>query len=425
MRRRVFPLAAGLLVALAVAVTMFSPDRGGQTAAFTFGPCDIRAASLQCTELDSGAVAVITEVPTIDNGRIVVFDPGGPGTDLRASIDVLGSLGDTETVVLSFIEPWTMDGVSEHCKAAAETYLAVMRQATAYDLPPLTLDLGRDCPEEVADAEMFVQERIDVLRDLIRQAPDSQVKYLGWSFGSVRLAALSDRMTIDGALLVSPIAHDQPWPTMMVNRAARSRELLGEVGVDVTVVNDGSISMDGRSTDLTPFDVAAGEYGSVYDIPKNQSWLSNAIDAYRNGNADTQALVQLAHAADNIQGRYGVDSLYPGIIGYWAEFCQSLTKGTEPTIKPNDDIAWFLLSFHQPCDTVEPRPKQATINADVSCLVVGSTDPLTVGVGAAGWRRPPTMVTVPNAGHILAIDQHQINDLVKEFTSTYGYPCEI
>lgn len=422
LKDRIIAIAAGVAIAAAVAVALLVPDRGGQK--FDFGPCGIRGVSVQCADLESGAVAVVTGTPETSFNQIVVFDPGGPGADLRSSIDVLHSLASESSIAVGFIEPWTTEGVDDVCKAAADGYLATMRRTSAHELPNLILDLERDCPNEVADAQAFTQERADVVRYIVDQSPSAQVKYLGWSFATFRLAAMSIDVPIDGALLISPVVHDQPWRIMMTNRASESRVLLERVDVDVTEPNDARVSMEDRSTDLTPFDVAAGAYASVYDIETNGRWLPAALNAYQRGNVDSDALAQLAYAADTVEGRYGVDSLYVGIIGYWAEFCQSVVDGPATALEPTDDIAWFLFSFHQPCDTVDPQRESAMVNADVSCLVVGGRDPLAVGTGADGWREPPTIVTVQGAGHILSVDQPAVGDLVKDFATTGAYPCE-
>lgn len=425
-RQRALALAAGAILSAAVVVALFMPDRGGQR--FIFAPCDLRGVEAFCADLDSGAIAVVTSLPSTNTGRLIVFDPGGPGADLRSSATTLSSLAVSEgTVAVAFIEPWTTLGVSEGCRKGAEGYLASMRSTEPYALPATSFDLGVDCLDEVENAMTFGGERLDVLRYLVDQGPGAQVKYLGWSFASLRLAALADQLPIDGALIISPIRHDQSRGDLLASRARNSLMAMEDAGIETAQLSRGPVSIDDRSTDITSFDVAAAQYAAIYDIETNRAWLPGALKAYEDGDSSSPELASLATAADNVLGRYGINSLYAGIIGYWAEFCYLTAESASAPLAPTDSISWFLYVFHQPCGDVDTGEARLSppIGVDVVCLVIGEADPLAHNVGATGWRQTPNIVTIPDGGHILSIEYPEINHLVEKFSTTDGYTCDV
>ena len=150
----------------------------------------------------------------------------------------------------------------------------------------------------------------------------------------------------------------------------------------------GPLQSEDWSTPFSEFDVIAGFYAGAYDIEGNEEWLVSAMEALQSSSLDREAVVledspsigSLRFAADQVTGRYGVDSLYHGVPGYWLEMCQywgDLDDFVQVYNSGNfeSSLDWFVQTLHQPCSQASSSPV-TVLEGGVDCAVIGTLDPI-------------------------------------------------
>ena len=455
-RRRsavVSAFVGGTALAIAAAAYSLSPRDGVSGG---FAECTIRGYPLYCSDLESGGVVISTS-PGPNAKQIVVMDLGGPGADVRNQLWSLVRISSMNegTMAFAFLEPWFAVPPTAECAAAGSDLMVAIRESGA-TVTDAVLTHSKSyvdtCGTEIDRAKQFADERIQFVAELrerfgANHGEDPRVFYVGWSFAAVRLARLVERYpdSVDAAILISPVDPIASIQDSLTKRASEINATLTRVfeglcnkdarplcGLDLNRILEESrrllpLDIKGRSVPLTTFDVAAAILGASYNINDNASWLYDGLSGMLESASDERTAL-LASVADRVMGRYGVNEVYPGVIGYWPEYCLS-TRSEEPfseSLAAGSDSRFekALFILHAPCMGIPDAIAAASARAENVCVIVDPNDPLAVEPRDAMrlWGPSTGIIVLEGRGHAIGLGDKEVLDAVRRALSASPGP---
>lgn len=102
-----------------------------------------------------------------------------------------------------------------------------------------------------------------------------------------------------------------------------------------------------------------------------------------------------------------MDEVYPGVIGYWAEFCGAFPRDGDAPSDPAASLqVGFQMRLHAPCWHTAPVARTVVSSRPGTCVVMDPEDPLAVRpASVAGvWGADTGVEFVEDEGHFIAAD---------------------
>jgi hypothetical protein len=427
------------LVALAVTVAALplllagcragEPARGGAAGVAPSSPAGGSCAGVRFPECRSVVLASGQQVryavlrpdaPAEAESRAVVVDLGGPGialfglhwpgATLRTEVPV--SLRSRPLIVIE--EPWVTAAYPERCKLAATGLFRSVHGSAG---------TGDDAAAgTVSDCDLFspadtwgwtpesYQESLQRILGAERLSLDG---YLGLSFGAHRLTYLRSPVP-KWAILVNPAPLAMSGSDYL---SGRQKSLWSTVSVRCPGCPDPSTA--DRLLRRAERTLKAGPMVTSHrSVPLDVGDLGAAVMAlgYRDQavmKAFFRALQDLSVAAnreligklaDSVWGRYGVDTVSPSVLAYWAEVCPSY--GPWPAGTASRAVGGFLPGWHGPCRSVPAEARRRwDLRTDPGtriCVSALQDDPVVPAGSARTWRAAGAAVLPLRAGGVHA-----------------------
>ncbi|MCW2784606.1 MAG: hypothetical protein JWP74_1123 [Marmoricola sp.] len=333
---------------------------------------------------------------------VVVIDDGGPGLDPLAQAAASSAYAGLPNAAV-VMEPWVLGAVRSPCQSALDRYLTAVREGPVREVRARVLPVVDGCGPELAAEREFVTHGLARVRAGLRGLEVPRVVFLGTSFGAERVARAA--LPADRMVLVAPYVAGDSLDSDAIRRAARAVGVLGLSASDQRLIRSLSrhlpVRLPGRSVLFTATDLDAAVTAATYDPAASRRTLLNEVRALRDeltrGRRPGQ-LPWLTKAADYIEGRYGRESYFRGLIGYFGNYCP--VQGRRPSSANGEPTSSrFLRRFHLLCDEV-PGLVGKPVSRARGCLVASVHDPVASPL-ARVRRRFPRVVTaeVPGRGH--------------------------
>ena len=338
---------------------------------------------------------------------LVVIDPGGPGINpLAPGGSVATALVEVPNVVVP-LEPWVVSPPSAACRKTLSLFMQTVRDPSG-DLTSAAKYFAGDCELELAREKSFAQSD---LAEFVAEAdlswPEDLV-LVGVSFGAQRIASVGTSVSL--RVLISPyvtgtsIAEDAQRRWQATQDAIGSKELRLAERARATL----PVTMPDRSVSLTTVDLDAAAQAAAYNPDANRIWFTRGLRDLASGSVDSQAAHRIAVAADYIEGRYGRNETYPGMVGYLGNFCAQYPaeSSVATSLKGSGQFLGRLLAACGEAPISESGQFVESTSADPTCIVFSTEDPISNGAEIMAAADPSTTAAVQSTapGHANPID---------------------
>jgi hypothetical protein len=339
----------------------------------------------------------------LDLGRpVVVIDDGGPGLDPLAQAATSSAYSGLPNAAV-VLEPWVLGTIGTRCQAALDRYLTAVREGPVRRLQTQVSPVVAGCGSELAAERDFVARGLARVRAGLAGLEVPRTVFLGTSFGAERVARAAS--TTDRVVLVAPYVAGTSLDSDVVRRASRDATVLALTGPARRLIDSLArrlpVRLPGRSVPFTATDLDAAVTAATYDPDASRGSLLAEIRTLRgevlSGRQRTE-LPWLTKAADYIEGRYGRESYFRGLIGYFGNYCPVQGRRQGPA---DDAVApdQFLRRFDTLCGAV-PVLAGPPVSAARGCLVASTEDPVASPLPRVRRRFPNVTTTVvPGRGH--------------------------
>ncbi|MFD2025239.1 hypothetical protein [Promicromonospora aerolata] len=333
----------------------------------------------------------------------VLYDVGGPGASvLSGDFGLAGARndvwGDARGVLITLEEPWVTAEVAPDCKASAESYYRAARDGDVGGVRGHADEVAEDCAAWFGfTPDLYARAVLQILED----NNFTLTGFVGHSFASVRYAYLvSWGVDVPWAVVTRPFPYGAGLDELNAERAS---VLAGADRVDKVLRNETAEQVDGRSVPVAPFDYwsAAVELDQLAD---------DELDSALSGIAGTDSAAFAGGLSDELWGRYGVDSLSPGMLAQWQEVCRAGgSPGKAPAASGVEFVLWSLVATCDRADQSFTAPdtgqsaagwKQAwEIAQHRLCVTSSDTDSVTPGSLIHKYFSHANIIEVPAASH--------------------------
>jgi hypothetical protein len=329
--------------------------------------CEVQPTREACTDIEmDGRIWRYALLPADEQtSETVVVDFGGPSLSVlsgevglsafRAAFKELSRRYN----ILVVEEPWVTEMVPADCRAALTAYYLSLRSSTD-TISRKGTEMAQRC--ELSNTPWrwgFDSVSYAKLVRAISQRHGLKVKgFVGHSWGSVRLAYL-DRSALDWAILVRPFPVGVSAPALLKERA----RMLADVSSNLQLVKPTVIR--GRSLPVIPFDQLSAMIGLAYVDDTFFENMSGRI-------LDGTDMERIGRLSDRLWGRYGRDSISPGMLALFQEVC-AIVGPTWEDIRQINSVRDIFLARHAPCRAV-PIGQLSPVVIRSMCVVTSRRD---------------------------------------------------
>jgi hypothetical protein len=273
------------------------------------------------------------------------------------------------------------------------------------DLSAPSKALGTACAPELTREAAFADSALTAFVDEASNTWSAEVILVGISFGAQRLRSVET--SADLRLLISPyvtgtsLAEDssQRWQASLGAVGNEGRKLIEQARATLPT------QVPNRSVPFTSVDLDAATLAMAYSPEKNRSWFVQGLRSLKESGSNTRRrfVDRLGMAADYIEGRYGRDETYPGLISYLGNFCAQYQQSSMPATSLSRS-GLFLSRLLTACSYFEwpdPVASSESSRSDQTCVIFSTGDPITNGAELVSSQSLRNAITLQSAasGH--------------------------
>lgn len=357
----------------------------------------------RCVEV-SGVTAYVPSGRLDLDQPVVIVDNGGPGVDPLAAAAGQPLTSTANTLVV--LEPWVRASVSHRCAGALDQYVTSVRERGDRELRRSAAAFTSRCAGPLEAERRFTLDAVGTLIEGLRARGVPRVVVLAVSFGAERVATAAARA--DAVVLVAPYVGGR-LQADLARRARAAEDALDfgatESALVARVRRQLPVRVRRRSVPFTAVDLDAAIIASAYDpapaahlLREDLARLARALDSRR---PELPELSWLTTAADHVEGRYGRQRYFRGLIGYFGGFCSVQTE-RKLAGRAADS---FLGRFHWACALIGMPAARAVPVTARGCSVDTVHDPVASSPAAVRKRYPRLgHIAGSGRGHVTGSD---------------------
>jgi hypothetical protein len=368
---------AGAVVVTALAVSGQHRSHRGPHTSSTVPAHSLCVSGNRAVCLDvAGVKAFLPSGALVRGAPIVVVDVGGPGVNPMAPGGAAAvELASVPNVVYP-LEPWVTSPPDAACTAALSAMMSAVRRPAA-DLTQVSGSFRRACRGSLAQEAEFAHSQLPAFVRQLDATWRPGIYLFGISFGAQRLSQVTTSVAL--RVLAAPYltgpsltadAHTR-WQRA-TSALPRSRRLIDQARHRLPV------RLSHRSVSFTRVDLDAALLGAAYNPASNTPWLDH--DLTRIARSHGHGVVTVRHlgvAADYLEGRYGTDATYPGMVGYLGNYCAQYHLPVRVGAFPGAGA--FLGRFFSGCPTgpgsIDAAASWSRVHEPV-CVIDSTQDPI-------------------------------------------------
>ncbi len=363
----------------------------------------VKCGAVNVDTLGSVTYAIVS--PSNQPSDLVLYEPGGPGSDVfgRASPDFLSLPAEMRSHdVLLIRDPWGGRAISQKCTQVIGELLNPTNSDR--DAAALFGDHG-ECPRVGWTGKRYAEAVKQVLAAENRHLAGA----IGESYGALLAHAASSstpgswlvinapaapghitsgqRLTqqridaMDGALDRS---YQRECKNLKADCGRRGSALARESAASLT----NPVTVPGRSQTISSHDMGLAVLSASYNLEQNGPWLWRNLLNIRA--ASTQDLLNIGRFADQVIRRFGAGEVSNSLGSYFAGMCLGYSGWSEPAAVSPSDPGWLLWQVGQVC-TKAAISGVAGFTAPVkrtrleACVYVNDLDPVSSTLWGLQW----------------------------------------
>lgn len=336
-------------------------------------PCMDPQPREKCSSVELDSASYRYSLVTGSGEETLLIDLGGPGTSVLSGeinlADFAASLELPEKYNFLFIEePWVRSEISDKCNQGLTDFYLESRSLEAQN--PSSSSLLVDLCDLDNDSESwgFSEDSYTKIVQEIENTEGIHVSaFLGYSFGSARLAYLGD-VEFEWISLIRPYPVGASGEDLTSTRARQASRIFPEENANDVKPHTYS-EVEGRSISVNEFDYLSAELAVGYYSPESIESYSHDLSSRSNDRLAGQL-------SDSFWLRYGEDRISPGYLAYISEVCRLSESWPEVEYDSNNHMA-ILSRMHSPCLEIEGSNLELSTTSDNFCVVLSESDPLT------------------------------------------------